>query len=631
MIEFLSRLKYQRWQEIYKSSESVDVKCNMFYRKVDEALLAFPYTYVEMTPNEKPWMTPKLKYLINCRFEAFRLKQFPKYNHLKIKVKEEISKAKRIWMEKLKKSPKGIWKAVRPSSNRIPNCGNLLKTFNPADIPDAISSVFPSVFSQPSASSFVLPNEDTRSFNISLTVEDTETRLQKLKVGKSSGHDQLTPRLLRAASAILAPPLTYLFVQSISEGVFPKTWKLANVTPIPKKPNPSVTDFRPISLLPLPSKILESIVLSAVKKTLIEGYGSNQFGFRPGSSTLFAHISIHDFVTRQLDVTSTQGVALIAFDLKKAFDSLSHLCLLNTLSRLDLPRHFLTWIQSFLQDRSQVVFFNGFKSASTVPVTSGVPQGSILAPYLFAAHMGSLSPSSNKAKMIKYADDVTVLLPFQKSDSIAEAIETETCNIRDWCLQNGLTLNEEKTKVLLFSKQRIDQELQTNVPTLVSSAKILGVTFNSRLNWNDHVSEIAKSASRRIYVLKELKKMDSVTKKDLLQVFQGFILSVLEYNSALFTSMTVKNRETLEKIGRRCHRIICSPNCQCTDFPSLSERRYQQTFKVFAKILSQDHILHHLLPHRLPRTQHFFIEYFRSELRARSFIPLCCLRMNSLR
>ena len=138
MIEFLSRLKYQRWQEIYKSSESVDVKCNMFYRKVDEALLAFPYTYVEMTPNGKPWMTPKLKYLINCRFEAFRLKQFPKYNHLKIKVKEEISKAKRIWMQKLKQSPKVIWKAVRPSSNRIPNCGNLLKTFNPADIPDAI-------------------------------------------------------------------------------------------------------------------------------------------------------------------------------------------------------------------------------------------------------------------------------------------------------------------------------------------------------------------------------------------------------------------------------------------------------------------------------------------------------------
>lgn len=348
------------------------------------------------------------------------------------------------------------------------------------------------------------------------------------------------------------------------------------------------------------------------------------------SSTLLAHISIHDFVTRQLDVPSTHGVALVAFDLKKAFDSLSHLCLLNTLSRLNLPSSFLKWIQSFLQDRSQVVFFNGFMSSSIVPVTSGVPQGAILAPYLFAAHMGSLSPSSNKAKMIKYADDVTVLLPFRKSDSIAEAVETETRNIRDWCLQNGLTLNEEKTKVLLFSKQRIDEELLTGMPALVSSAKILGVTFNSRLNWKDHVTEITKSASRRIYVLKELKKIDSITKKDLLQVYQGFILSVLEYNSALFTSMTAENKETLEKLRRRCHRIICSRDCGCSDFPSLNDRRYEQTLKVFTNMFTQNHILHHLLPHKLPRTQQFFIEHLRSELRARSFIPFCCIRWNSI-
>ena len=630
MDEFLSRLKYQRWQDIYKSSDSVDSKCNMFYQKVDEALLAFPYTYVEMTPHEKPWMTPKLKYLINCRFEAYRLKQFPKYLHLKAKVKQEISKAKRMWMQKLKQSPKGIWKAVRPSSNRIQNCGNLLKTFTPADIPDAISSVFSSAFSQPSALSFALPKNDTGPFSVPITVEDTEIRLRRLKVGKSSGHDQLTPCLLSAASAFLAPPLTHIFLQSISEGIFPKKWKLANVTPIPKKPNPSIIDFRPISLLPLPSKVLESIVLSAIKKPLIDGYGSNQFGFRPGSSTLLAHISIHDFVTRQLDVPSTLGVALVAFDLKKAFDSLSHLCLLNSLSRLDLPSSFMKWIQSFLQDRSQVVFFNGFKSSTIVPVTSGVPQGSILAPYLFAVHMRSLSPSSNKAKMLKYADDVTVLLPFRKSDSIAEAVENETRNIRDWCLQNGLTLNKEKTKVLLFSKQRIDEDLQICVPASVSSAKILGITFNSRLNWKDHITEIAKSASRRIYVLKELKKIESVTKKDLLQVYQGFILSILEYNSALFTSMTAENQTILEKIRRRCHRIICGQNCGCSDFPSLSDRRHQQTLKVFTNILAQNHLLHHLLPHKLPRTQHFFIEHLRSELRARSFFPFCCMRWNSL-
>ena len=225
---------------------------------------------------------------------------------------------------------------------------------------------------------------------------------------------------------------------------------------------------------------------------------------------------------------------------------------------------------------------------------------------------------------------ILTISPFRRGDSVEAIVASETRNIKSWCLNNGLALNEGKTKVLLFSKQKVDEELQSHMPPLVSSANILGVIFNSKLNWNDHVAAITKSASRRIYVLKELKKIDSITKKDLLQIYQHFILSVLEYNSALFTGLTADNRKTLEKIRKRCHRIICDSNCECLDFPTLSDRRSQQTLKVFNKMLNKNHILHHLIPHRLPRTQHFFIEHLRSELRARSFIPFCCTRSNSL-
>ena len=203
--------------------------------------------------------------------------------------------------------------------------------------------------------------------------------------------------------------------------------------------------------------------------------------------------------------------------------------------------------------------------------------------------------------------------------------------MKEWCTKNGLALNESKTKTLIFSRQRVDEELQSSLPTSVSSAKILGVVFNSRLNWNDHISAITKSASRRIYVLKQLKRIDSVAKKDLFQIYQLLILSILEYNSALFTSLTAENKNTLEKLSKRCHRVICGYSCECNNFPSLSDRRSLQALKVFNQIQNPDHILHHLLPHRLPRTQHFFIEYMRSELRARSFIPFCCAWSNSLR
>lgn len=630
MNDFLHRLKYQRWQEIYSCSAPVDAKCSMFYSKVNEALQSIPFTYVKMSLSEKPWMTPKLKYMINCRFEAFRCKQFAKYNHLKVKIKAEIKKAKSSWVNKMKQSPSGIWKATRNFSSKIQDCSKLLDVSSDA-IPDAISSVFSSTFSPSSAFAFSLPVDyDSKPFNVNLSVEDTEIRLKKLKLGKSPGHDHLSPCVLKAAADILAPPLTHIYAQSISECVFPQCWKLAYVVPVPKTKSPTISDFRPISLLPLPSKILEHIVLASIKASLIDGYGTNQFGFRPRSSTLMAHISIHDFVTRQLDLPFIHGVALVAFDLKKAFDSLSHLCLLNTLSQHGLPSGFIRWVQSYLLNRTQRVVFNGSESSHLIYASSGVPQGSVLAPYLFALHMGSLSPKSSATKMIKYADDVTLLIPFRKDDSVVDLVESETRSIKTWCLENGLTLNDSKTKVLLFSRQKVDEELQSSIPACVASAKILGVVFSPRLSWNDHINAVTKAASRRIYLLKQLKRIDSVTKKDLIQIYQLYILSVLEYNSALFTGLTVDNKKTLEKLARRCHLIICGPHCHCSDFPVLSDRRSFQTLKVFKQLQNPQHILHHLLPHRLPRSQHFFIEHRRSELRARSFIPFCCTWSNSL-
>ena len=71
-----------------------DEKCNIFYEAIDEALRTIPYSYVEMSPRDEPWVTPLLKHLINCRYEAYRLGQLDKYNHLKIKIKKEIEKQK---------------------------------------------------------------------------------------------------------------------------------------------------------------------------------------------------------------------------------------------------------------------------------------------------------------------------------------------------------------------------------------------------------------------------------------------------------------------------------------------------------------------------------------------------------
>jgi len=386
---FVETLKSQPWQRIYQSEDSIDLKCDLFYGMVNESLKCIPFSLVRMTERDKPWITPVLKVLINLRYDSYRQGQFEKYKHYKAKIRREITKAKAAWMEKLKREPHGVWKAMKTvSCKETANLQHFTNEFSlPIDAADALNSAFSSVFTKQSVhhEDALLPAPgDHEDWKICVSIETTQNLIKKLKLGKAAGNDGLTPHLLKSARDVIAAPLTHLFACSISSRSVPSRWKQAIVVPIPKVKNPSVSDFRPISLLPIPSKMLETLVLNSVKQEILNTYGDNQFGFRPGSSTLDAHLAIHEEVTRKLDLPETCGVAMIAMDLSKAFDRLSHQSLIQTLIDANLPHDFICWIKDFLHDRSQTVCFEGVNSRTTLPVTSGVPQGSILAPYLFA-------------------------------------------------------------------------------------------------------------------------------------------------------------------------------------------------------------------------------------------------------
>ena len=160
---------------------------------------------------------------------------------------------------------------------------------------------------------------------------------------KAAGSDGLSPRLLIAGAHVFAPILTHLIALSMETQKVPQQWKIANVVPLPKKRNPTISDLRPISLLPIFGKICEKVILSSVKERIPDLFGKDQFGFRPKSSTTLSHIKLHDFITSQLEVTSHTGVLLISFDMRRAFESLNHDALMKNLYRSDLPIGFLLW------------------------------------------------------------------------------------------------------------------------------------------------------------------------------------------------------------------------------------------------------------------------------------------------
>ena len=628
---FIRTLKCQPWQKLYYSDGSIDVKCDMFYNFVNQALDCIPFSYVLMTARDKPWITPILKLLINRRYEAYYLGHFEKYHHYKNKIKLEIKKSKAAWLTKLKKSPHGVWKAI-PSYRGKDTLLDLVGQFgSTVDLANALNSVLSSVFTDSGGLDFaeIRAPFNEEDWNIKITTEKVSEMLRNLKKGKSPGNDNLCPRLLRAAHEVLAGPLAHLFVLSTSSGRFPNIWKTAVVAPIPKKRNPSLSEFRPISLLTIPSKILETMVLNSVKPHLIAHYGNCQFGFRPKSSTLNAHLTIQDFVTRQLDISSVKGVVMVAMDLSKAFDRLSHRSLIQSLSDASLPKKFILWLADFLSNRKQRVIIQGVTSENVTNVTSGVPQGSVLAPYIFAFHMGTLSPSLPQTLLVKYADDVSILIPFNDPDELSTSVLKEVENIKKWCASHGLKVNEEKTKSLVFRSSKIDDISLKSIPNVSSQVKVLGVTFEASLKWDLHIESVTKSASRRTYVLRTLKKIQTVTKADLLQVYHNYILGILEYNSPLFVGLSSKNEQRMERLARRCHRVICGMDCRCADFEHLRDRRLARAMKEFIKMMDPSNICNSLLPHRLPRTKHFFISHMKTDRRAKSFVPYCCLIWNA--
>lgn len=617
-------LRAYPWHTFYASRTSIEEKCEQFHQVIQEAVNMIPCTQVIMTQKDKPWITPVTKLLINKRYEAFRRKDYKMYNHYKDKVKLLIEKTKKNWLRSTKTSTNGLWKICRdainlPKSNAL---SSLLQSFSSSiDAAEAINKELCKNFSEaPDWDPLLkfLNSTNSKHWNFETSEMEIASLLKRLKLNKSSGNDDLSPRLLFEGHMELAAPICHLISLSVHESVVPARWKAADVTPVPKKKNPSIEQLRPISVLPTVSKIMEKCVLASLENDLLDLYGPLQFGFRPKSSTQLAHIRAHDFITKNLDDPTCQGVLILSFDMQKAFDCLRHDSLLFSLADGKLPRKFLLWCASFLQNRTQRVRLNDSTSSAFSEVTSGVPQGSILAPFLFSTHMRSLNGLTHSSLTIKYADDVMTLIPLTRISNIDIIVKNEVDHVGSWCDSHGMKLNVSKTKQMLCRKHLSPNEFNFTVP-MCSQLKILGIIYDEHLNWNTQIETMSRKANQKCFLLRNLKQI--LSKKDLTQVYNAFVLSSLEYCSAFFVGISQKNSEKLERVRRKCHRIVCGRNCSCDAFTPLHIRRLHHALIILKRMKHPDHLLHDLLPPTLSHSSKFLLPSIRTKRRHDSFLP----------
>ena len=622
--DFLLRLSTTNFEAV-KQESSVDAMCSKFYELLSKCLAAIPCEVVQFSPRDKQWMTPILKALINKRWRAFRESNWTLYKHYKAKVKEEIQKAKRMWCQKQCKTTRGLWGVVRllrGSDVKDPWRHLIQETGGLQELLLQLTSHFCNNFNDTDVELAPLLNQE---WNLQITVDTVYDHLSKLHCGKATGPDIVPPRLLKIGAQFLCYPLADIFNASISHRIFPKCFKHAHVCPIPKTRDPSIGDFRPISLLSPLSKVFERIVLEHIKSDLFACYGSEQHAYRPFGSTTSALIDICDNVTSVLDRKDVSHVNMFCLDLSKAFDKLNHHRLLNYLSSKGMNHGFLRWLSSYLYSRTMCVKIRDNIGPSVI-IPSGVPQGSVLGPFLFAAFMGSVNFCHLNVNCIKYADDVTLIEPLTSTTASSVSID-ECTNIFD---QKGLSVNRNKCKQLHICRKLHCNMNSSNCGfTKADYVKVLGVVFTNRFSWDMHVSHVLKTASRRLHIIRCMKSC--VSPEELVTIYHALITSVICYASPTFGLLPVTLQTRLERFQRRAHRLICGQSaCQCGGFPSLTDRFADSATDLILRAeASCRHPLHQRIPARLPSTNHFRNPMCISNRRLNSFIPWACRLLNS--
>ena len=295
----------------------------------------------------------------------------------------------------------------------------------------------------------------SKNFNFfSVSEEEVLKIIQNLDSSKASGIDKISVRFIKDGAVVLAMPISQIFNLSIKTSSFPDDCKISKLKPLYKKG--SKTDpknYRPISLLPIVSKIIEKLVHDQTQNYLSENkiLYDYQSGFRKNYSTNYCLAYLNDKISKGFDKGLYTGMILI--DLQKAFDTINHLLLLEKMTFLGFSEKTIKWFKSYLMDRKFIVYVNEAASDPGL-LTCGVPQGSILGPLLFLLYVNDM-PQATKSELLLYADDSCIFFQHKDVNTIQTQLNEDFSNLCDWFVDNKLSIHfgDEKTKSILFASK----------------------------------------------------------------------------------------------------------------------------------------------------------------------------------
>lgn len=548
----------------------------------------------------KPWITPGLVKSIRKRDELAKQclrsnnermkKYYKKYrNGLNIIIRHTKDKYYENKINQVSGNKKKLWLTLNDITNRqrqsqtIHNIEHNDTLIDALKEPVKVSNIFNSHFVKVGEGvANTIPDCENRDILIEPVVtsifdkfkiiseDEVLKHINSLRGGSGPGADGITAVTLKNIANEILKPLTFIVNKSLQDGIFPKCCKLALVTPIYKSSKKTlVNNFRPIGLQSNISKIIEKCVKTELTQYLDKHnlLPDSQFGFREKIGTEDALLNFSNYLHKTIADNKKTLVAYL--DLNKAFDSIKHSKLIETLKKLGIKNFALSWFRSYLSDRTQRVKINGLLGEPLSLGEYSLIQGTVISPVLFNCFVSSL-PLNTKSKIFSFADDTALCYEADSWDEVHRIANEDLKKIKNWFDSMSLKLNTAKTCYTTFSITNTGQPTASeifihscsdnttgcNCPKIERKecVKYLGILVDQHLKFKQHILNIASKIRYISSIFIKLKNMASINIKKML--YYALIQSIIEYGLVIWGKAYASETIKVDRAQNTILRII---------------------------------------------------------------------------